>query len=74
MADTIAIHWAATNDCPFKNARLRGSNALHCYATFREYMRLHEVAQVSKFTELSGNSSHCLNGITYCRIGYAVFN
>ncbi len=26
-------HRAATSDCPFENARLRGSGALLCYAT-----------------------------------------
>ena len=30
--DNVRNHRAATGDCPFENARIRGSGALHCYS------------------------------------------
>ena len=35
LTHNVRNHRAATSDCQFENARLRGSGALHCYPAFR---------------------------------------
>ncbi len=34
LPENVQHHRAATSDCPFENARLRGSGALHRHAAF----------------------------------------